>query len=467
MQDIDTKALAIVEQIKRCHAQLSNEVGPVGNIFMIFMHDLVVHFSGILIQRGALEYYADHAIFPCVNKQYAVTPYQLSPSAFQAPKIRSGLKSRLRRLALSRTALGEALPFGYRQNRIAAKWINLLGSHKPFARAFLPRQQEQVELLRELVMQLCSDLEIPGRDAIWHNWQQYVLLHTTVEQQILHERGLLLGTRNNLQNRKLATNYLQQGKEVIAITHGEVANSVMDEPPFGYSERTLCSTLVDYGDFDQDGSFNVPWVSPQRRLYRSGLSAQAVHRPSQRIVLPRRDRCRALYIPTTYHGNGLYGPFHVYEDAVYHRWQRALFGAFAGLTFKVHPKSRAAPLTGVAVDKRPLEECIGDYDLLVFDYFATGSMLALVSNKPVIYCDIGLRRLHPHFVRDLKNRCEYVKIDLECELTPQLGNAFAQCWSDAAVRSNEGITPYVLCRQDSFNWVALFHALDKGESPTT
>jgi hypothetical protein len=100
-----------------------------------------------------------------------------------------------------------------------------------------------------------------------------VLLHTTAEQQILHERGLLLGTRNNLQNRKLATNYLQQGKEVVAVTHGEVANSVMDEPSFGYSERTLCSTLVGYGDFNQDGSFNVSWVSPQRRLYRSGLSA--------------------------------------------------------------------------------------------------------------------------------------------------------------------------------------------------
>ena len=152
---------------------------------------------------------------------------------------------------------------------------------------------------------------------------------------------------------------------------------------------------------------------------------------------------------------------------MYRRWQCALFGAFAGLTFKAHPKSRAAPLSGVTVDKRRLEDCIGDYDLLVFDYFATGSMLALVSNKPVIYCDIGLRRLHPQFVRDLKNRCEYVKIDLERELTPQLDDAFAKRWSDAAVRSNEGITPYVLCRQDSFNWVALFRALDKGESLTT
>ena len=94
-------------------------------------------------------------------------------------------------------------------------------------------------------------------------------------------------------------------------------------------------------------------------------------------------------------------------------------------------------------------------------------MLALVSDKPVIYCDIGLRRLHPQFVRDLKNRCEYVKIDLERELTPQLDNAFAECWSDAAVRSNDGITPYVFCRQDSFNWVTLFRALDKGKSPTT
>ena len=467
MQKIDSDTLTIIDQIKRFHTELSSEVGEVGNIFLVFAHDLVAHFSGILIQREAQEYYADDVSFPHINKQYAISPYRVGTADFQIPMVGHGFKAHLRRLPLSHIALGEALPFGYRQDSMVAKWVNLIGSYKPFVQAFLPRHKNQMQMLHDLIMQICSSIDIPGREAIWANWHQYVSLHTTSDQQALRERGLLLGTRNNLQNRKLATNYLQQGKEVVAVTHGEVANSVMDEPPFGYSERSLCSTLVDYGDFDLDGIYNRPWMLPRKRLYRSGSSAFAVYQPSDHIVLPDRSRSRALYIPTTYTGNGLYGPFHAYEDAIYRQWQSGLFEAFPNLTFKVHPKSRSAPLQGVTLDNRQLEDCIGEYDLLVFDYFATGSMLALVSDKPVIYCDIGLRQLHTDFFLDLKNRCEYVKIDLNSSIKPQLNDASLRWWSNPVRRSNEKIKRYVFCEKTVFNWIDLFRALERGQSPAT
>ena len=44
---IDADSLAIVDLIKKHFQTLSLEVGPVGNIYTIFMHDLTVHFSGI------------------------------------------------------------------------------------------------------------------------------------------------------------------------------------------------------------------------------------------------------------------------------------------------------------------------------------------------------------------------------------------------------------------------------------
>ena len=464
MQKIDSDTLTVIDQIKRFHTEMSSEVGEVGNIFLVFAHDLVVHFSGILIQREAQEHYADNVSFPYINKQYAISPYRVGTADFQSPMADHGLKAHLRRLPLSHVAVGEALPFGYRQDSMVAKWINLIGNHKPFVQAFLPGHKDQIQMLHDLIMQICAFIDTPGREAIWANWHQYVSLHTTSNQRVLREQGLLLGTRNNLQNRKLATNYLQQDKEVVAVTHGEVANSVMDEPPFGYSERSLCSTLVDYGDFAQDGIFNRPWMPPEKRLYRNGPSALAAYQPSDHIVLSDRSRSRALYIPTTYTGNGLYGPFHAYEDAIYRRWQLGLFEAFPNLTFKAHPKSRSAPLEGVALDKRRLEDCIGEYDLLVFDYFATGSMLALVSDKPVIYCDIGLRRLHTDFLQDLKNRCEYVKIDLNCPIKLQLNDAILKWWSNPVRRSNEQIKRYVFCEKTVFNWIDLFRALEKGQS---
>ncbi len=466
MQKIDSDTLKVIEQIKRTYIEVSSEVGEAGNILLLFAHDLAVHFSGILIHREAQEHYADDFSFPYINRQYATSPHRVGTASFESTVVGHGLKTYLRRLPLSHVALGEALPFGYRQDLIAAKWINLMGNYKPFVQAFLPRYKDQMQVLHDLIMQICFSIDIPDREVIWTNWHQYITLHTTPNQRVVCERGLILGTRNNLQNRKLATNYLQQGKEVVAVTHGEVANSVMDEPPFGYSERSLCSTLVDYGDFDQDGIFNRPWMLPKKRLYRSGPSALAAYKPSDHIVLSDRSRSRALYIPTTYTGNGLYGPFHAYEDAVYRRWQSGLVEAFPNLTFKVHPKSRSAPLEGVALDKRQLEDCISEYDLLVFDYFATGSMLAMVSDKPIIYCDIGLRRLHVEFLQDLKNRCEYVKIDLNCPIKPQLNDALLRCWANSVRRSNEEMKRYVFCEKTTFNWIDLFRTLEKGQSLT-
>jgi hypothetical protein len=464
-QSVDTDSLAVVDLVKECFQTLSLEVGPIGNIYMVFMHDLAVHFSGILMHRVALKRYPDETRFPWVNKNYAHSPHAIELTEDGRLDLSNGLKTYLRQLSLSQVALGEALPFGYHQDRFQAKVINLLGSYKPFVQAYLPQREDQIGALLDCVEELCRLHEIVNAEVVRQNWLQYAELHTSGKQTALRERSVLLGTRNNTQNRKLAVNYLQQGKEVVAITHGEVANSVMDEPPFGYSERTLCTTLIDYGDFDADGQYNAPIFQPRQRFYRSAPVARSIHRPSDNIRPPIRQSCRALYIPTTYTGNGLYGPFHIYEDSLYKHWQQVLFKNFPGLTLKAHPKSRSESPASLTVERRRLEDCMNDYDLIVFDYFGTGSMLALVSDKPVIYFDIGLRRLHPKFVRELKSRCEHAKIDLNSDISGQVKATLARFWSGGVSQTNTGIAPYALCKESQFSWFGLFKSVARGAPP--
>ena len=45
--DTDASILTIVETIYRYYEDTSAAVGPLGNIFTVFFHDLVIHFSGI------------------------------------------------------------------------------------------------------------------------------------------------------------------------------------------------------------------------------------------------------------------------------------------------------------------------------------------------------------------------------------------------------------------------------------
>jgi hypothetical protein len=461
VNEIDFQALKIVSAVQEAHASLVQEIEDESSIFLVFAHDLVIHFSSILMHRQALREYSGDVKFPYVNKIYAQSPF---PVDFEtATNINVSIKGKLflRRLALSHVALGEAIPLGFGTEKIWAKWLNFLASYQPFTKVFLPRKDWQIDALKSLVDFLCKMFDISNSKIIMSNWESYVALHTMSAQPVIHQKGLIVGTRNHLQNRKLAANYLQQGLDVVAITHGEVSNAVMDEPPFGYSERTLCSTLVEYGTFIDSGKYNAPWNAPKQTFYRTGSLAEKVHRPADDIVFPEKNSS-GLYIPTTYHGNNLYGPFHAFEDASYQAWQKKLFTAIPGLTFKAHPKSQSKPLEGVRVDSRPLEKIINQYDFLVFDYFATGAMLALMSCKPVLYCDIGLRNLHPDFLEDLKKRCEYVKIDYADQCSVELAEMIQNQCNQGVVRTNQMMKRYVFCDESKFNLGSIFLALNAG-----
>ena len=464
---VDQDALNILECVREAHDRVCGEVSPFGSIFLLFAHDLMIHFSGILLHRQAEREYLDKVNFPLVTKQYAQYPYRIDDTELEGFRRKTDLKMIIRELGLSKVAMGYAVPIERRREWLTSKLINLLGSQKPFVKAFLPRRDVQIQALRDLIESLCKEFEIPEAQNVWDNWRRYLSKHTTAEQLVILEHSVILGTRNNIQNRKLASNFLQQDREVVALTHGEVANSVMDEPPFGYAERTLCSVLVDYGDFDVNGDYNRPWIPPRGTIYRDGIVAKYVHSPHSTIKLPEAKSALGLYIPTINHGNTLYGPFHAYEDVKYCRWQVLLTQMIEGLTYKVHPKTRAEPIRGVSLEKRPLEACIRDYDYLVFDYFATGAMLGLVSDKPVIYCDIGLRNLDKDFVNDLKMRCEYVKIDLD-NIDPRLiKKRLSNALSSPNIYSNEVMRKYVFCESTEFSWPELFWQLHSGERLST
>ena len=464
MLRVDENAVKIVERLKRAHEDWCKEVNPCESIFLLFAHDFVRHFSGILLHREAKEEYSDSVQFPLITRKYARYPYRLDEFDNVQQSVKKDLKSAVRQFGLSKVALGQGVPIDKKYEWTTGKWMNLVGTQKPFVQAFFPKREIQIQALQGLIHDVAKEFEIPQVDAVLGNWNQHIELHTTSKQPVISLHGVIVGTRNNLQNRKLAVNYLQQRKEVVAITHGEVANSVMDEPPFGYSERTLCSVLVDYGDYDKDGFYNAPWVMPRRRIYRDGVVANKVFEPNSDIRFPGSRAASGLYIPTIHHGNTLYGPFHAFEDIKYREWQLKVCSLLENVTFKVHPKSRSGPIVGVPLENRSLEICIKDYDYLVFDYFATGAMLGLVTDKPVIYCDIGLRKLHPDFLYDLKNRCEYVKIDLENLDKSYLATKLSEALSSQKSFSNEGIKKYVFCKSDKFSWKEIFLRLNSGKS---
>ena len=249
-------AIEIYCNLKTEYELLSRQYGYHGNILGLFFHDLMVHLTCILVQRESFGDYGENAIFPYVNKNYSFSPYKISDDRASRCKLSTHLSRKIRKFGVIPVSVGEAIPFGYCESPLKKKLFSALTEYKLLDKMYLPGFDDQVSFLLETVKSICRTVSIPNVDTVLNNWRNYAFSHVTNRQKIVGNKWLIVGTRVDLQNRKLSLEYLQQEKEVIGITHGEIGNTVFDEPLFGYAELGLCSRLVDYGDKRIRGKFN-------------------------------------------------------------------------------------------------------------------------------------------------------------------------------------------------------------------
>jgi len=409
MSQSDVVAVEIFDDLK--NYLFSNNLGHdlAGNIIGLFFHDLMVHFTGILIHRDAKEEYGKEIDFPFVNMTYSKIPFEIENFKILEPKSRSLVKQ-IKRSSLLPFGVGQAIPMSLGRDRIEKTLLSILGCSHDFTTAYIVRRSEQIKILFDVIEELCKKYSISNHDQIIKNWSRYAELHTTSQQRLLHQNAVILGTRCQMQNRKLAVNYLQQGKEVLGMTHGEASNAIFDEPIFGYADCSYCTTLIDYGSDRGFGELNRPLIEPKRVIYRTSrivrkVSSEAVD--NREILL---DSPRLLYIPTMYSANKLYGPFRNFEDAVYRDWQKLLISLFPNVTVKIHPKSLANWNYKCRVESRNLITCISEYEGILLDYCSTAATIAFSTDRPIIYFDLGLRNLTAEYKQDIKQRCQYIDI---------------------------------------------------------
>ena len=77
MRQSDELALEIFQDLKRHFFDSEREYGYVSTIVGLFFHDLMIHFTGVLIHREASRDYGSDFIFPFVNQIYARRPFEI------------------------------------------------------------------------------------------------------------------------------------------------------------------------------------------------------------------------------------------------------------------------------------------------------------------------------------------------------------------------------------------------------
>ena len=444
----------LIDTIHGAQVELARDVGLIGNIFTLLFHALVIHFTGILIHREAFRAYPGIINPPWVNQRYATEPFFYKNLGTEGTRPFIGqAKDLLKVPGLWPVSIGESIPYGYQQNQIISKAISLLCSVETPSGAYLPYRNKQLDRLGDVVESICRTYEIPKSRIVRTNLTEYARKHSIATTCQIKNRGLIVGTRLNIENRKHAINFLQQGKRVIAFTHGEVSNLIYKEPFVNYSERALCTDLVEYGDVVAPEYRKGPCPAPARIIKRDSEVAKQNFRLSDSIDPNSLGKANALYIPTLHQGNYLWGPWHNLEDFVYDRWQNALIRNLGRLTVKIHPKTRSEREYSCALELRRLEDCLKEYELFVIDHFGTGAVLATLSDKPVVYFDLGLRRFDKEFSKALDRRCCRVSIDLNENLDAQLRHAMVRYNEGFGQSTNEEIAKYSICDDPSMTMI--------------
>jgi hypothetical protein len=451
IKDTDSSINRVVQQLFARERELRQAVKTRGNMLTMFFHELLIHFSGILIQREYQSTSGSEPTFPYVNHAYGTHPYTYDFSKNRSTHKNNRLSAVLHRMRVLPVARGEAIPFGHKQDRLQSIFVNALTAHQGPETGFVSRLSLQVDALESLIREICLEQMINGADTVVTNWSQYVRTHCSPQQVKVAAERLIIGNRQNLQNRKLAQNYIEQNKEVIAFTHGEISSTVFTEPMYDYAERGLCTHLVDYGNVKQPKRANI-LLPPQRISSRSSSIARSVFSHSEEITGKQFTNAKTLYVPTTYVGDYIYGPSHAYHDSVYQEWHQAIGSVIPSVVFKTHPKSKATFPFLFNTDRRWLDDCISEYDIYILDYFATSTVRACLTDKPIIYFDIGLRPLTETFIRVLKKRCFYWKIDINGNLKEQLNEALTRFQTPGNCWSNMDIAEYCIASPQTLSW---------------
>ena len=120
------------------------------------------------------------------------------------------------------------------------------------------------------------------------------------------------------------------------------------------------------------------------------------------------------YIPTKQMGCNRLGPFLSISDNDYIKWQKSIFEIFPALFYKAHPKEKFEnPFSRhgrIVFDS--LEECIDDFDGFVTDnVLSTAFANIALTNKPIIYLNIGLGNLTPYAEKLIRQRAIWIDVD--------------------------------------------------------
>lgn len=291
---------------------------------------------------------------------------------------------------------------------------------------------EQLLILKNEISHICnkfnskdSKIVLSLEIIIYNIISKKIKKHVSSKQGPKYKfKFAVLDSLGDLESRKIAMQCRSQNIPVMSLAHGE--SRIMDEPLFGPVELTYCNYYISYGTKScsslKNGKYTKSLFDDELKIIPSS-SNQVFNLFKKNTInkIKNINSKKVMYVPTSFSGNARYGPFRDIHDIAYLYWQRELIKLIQSnlnpkkISIKYHLKSKFnfyLDMLGLEVIKQGnFLDYINKWDLFIFDFPGSAFSLALATDKPVIYFDVGFRNLTKDALIAIKERCIYVKLN--------------------------------------------------------
>jgi len=240
---------------------------------------------------------------------------------------------------------------------------------------------------------------------------------------------ILIGAPSESVNRVNSILAKKDKTPVITFMHGGGDQTMYDEPRIGYCESSFVDYIIGYGKAGIDyenSSYVRGFTIPPKFIKSSSSFISKIYKTGKVNTINKISDCKWMYVPDSGQLINQHGPYAGSINVlVYFKWQKQIIERFPGLFYKKHPKGdplfRAisdesmAKLIGINLkDINIVTDNFTDAynicDGFIFDTVSTAFMIAVATDKPIIYFNIGKRKLTKDAEKMIKERCLWVDI---------------------------------------------------------
>tara|TARA_B100000795_G_C22794671_1_gene438727 strand:- start:757 stop:2163 length:1407 start_codon:yes stop_codon:yes gene_type:complete len=431
MRIIDHISIEIYNELLVEYEKNIKQNGHYLNVFGIFMHEIMIYLSNFVQIKNSKSQYDYEIEFPFLNSNYIEYPFEVNNSNLN--KLRPQSFKRLlvkalffffrfgKKCSYSNDISGEVLKFSTSHLfKIQMEYINDV-------KCFLPNKDDQFSKLNKFLYRFCEKNEVKNSEIFCNNFISYIDQFIQDKPPVINSALFLSSSNLILNNRIIASHFLENNKSVIAFAHGEHDMLALDDPASGYGEMSYCTYFVSYGSNNLVyEKYNKPLKGHSPIIKRRDSAIVRSFYKSSKINT-QKDSDNGLYIANGFNANYKWGPFQHHDDEFYMEWQNILYSINNNLAYKSHPSSRSneIPLKASTILDGNLNKInLQKYGYIVIDFFSTAMAVSSASNLPIIYFNLGLMNLNDKAKSDLKKRVYWVDINLKGDIKEQVTSGF-------------------------------------------